>query len=421
MLALPASLHASTKQLLPLDTELRETFLASGQLLSARNLRLLERYYGLTGGTCKTLEELGVIEGITRERVRQIVKASCSRLRHAYIQTEPASVTTLRNILELNGDLIEMSDLEDTFRRFLPDSSYLWEPYLKLLLHAGAAPGIFTLSNDILAQQNARRSFGMALDSLKSALDASGEQLLEDLELAAAPFLHPSDDEMLTHQTRCLASIVGKQTVPALYSARPWKRADYARFVLDNEGAPLHYRDIAKRMEDLMDKSITAAGLNNLLNRSPLFVRVGAGDFGLAVWGTRRYGRFDEVIERFLASGRIAEHITTIKKAVLIQYTVAESTVTAMLSMTRDKFRYFGGGYWGLRSYAPLIDPTLVAHLQELILKSSRPMVAPMAEQYLSALLSHNYVAGEATRVLYVSHVFRRMGRHNPTFVLSEG
>jgi RNA polymerase primary sigma factor len=60
-------------------TESIETALGS---LKEREAKILRLYFGLDGSEAMTLEEIGALLGITRERVRQIKEKALSRLRH---------------------------------------------------------------------------------------------------------------------------------------------------------------------------------------------------------------------------------------------------------------------------------------------------------------------------------------------------
>jgi len=51
--------------------------------LKDRETKILNLYYGLGDRDPMTLEEIGAILGITRERVRQIKERALERLRHA--------------------------------------------------------------------------------------------------------------------------------------------------------------------------------------------------------------------------------------------------------------------------------------------------------------------------------------------------
>jgi RNA polymerase primary sigma factor len=50
--------------------------------LKEREAKILRLYFGLDGKEPMTLEEIGGLLGITRERVRQIKEKALSRLRH---------------------------------------------------------------------------------------------------------------------------------------------------------------------------------------------------------------------------------------------------------------------------------------------------------------------------------------------------
>ena len=52
------------------------------QTLKEREARILRLYFGLEGKEPMTLEEIGGMMGITRERVRQIKEKALARLRH---------------------------------------------------------------------------------------------------------------------------------------------------------------------------------------------------------------------------------------------------------------------------------------------------------------------------------------------------
>jgi RNA polymerase sigma factor (sigma-70 family) len=63
--------------------------------LSAREQKVLEMRFGLSDGTPKTLEEVGMIFNVTRERVRQIETKALKKLRH------PTRARRLKAFLEM--------------------------------------------------------------------------------------------------------------------------------------------------------------------------------------------------------------------------------------------------------------------------------------------------------------------------------
>jgi RNA polymerase primary sigma factor len=57
-------------------------------LLDNRERTIIAQRFGLDGGTPKTLEHIGKIFGVTRERVRQLQSAALGKLRHALSKRE---------------------------------------------------------------------------------------------------------------------------------------------------------------------------------------------------------------------------------------------------------------------------------------------------------------------------------------------
>jgi RNA polymerase sigma factor (sigma-70 family) len=65
-----------------LETTLRADLAAAmNRLLSEREQRFLRAYYGLDTGRPATLEAIGGTEGLTRERVRQVIAGAIAKLR----------------------------------------------------------------------------------------------------------------------------------------------------------------------------------------------------------------------------------------------------------------------------------------------------------------------------------------------------
>ena len=76
------------------DNLLREQLRETLDELGDRESRVLRLRYGLDGGHPQTLEEVGKVFGVTRERVRQIEARAIRKLRH------PARSSQLRDYLD---------------------------------------------------------------------------------------------------------------------------------------------------------------------------------------------------------------------------------------------------------------------------------------------------------------------------------
>ena len=66
------------------EQSLKDEVQAGLSILSPREVEVLSAYYGLNGHKSLTLEEIGDLYCLTRERVRQIKERAIRRLRKAY-------------------------------------------------------------------------------------------------------------------------------------------------------------------------------------------------------------------------------------------------------------------------------------------------------------------------------------------------
>ena len=67
-----------------LDSSLKKEIERTLATLGEREAEILKYYFGLNGYRQHTLEEIGDIFGLTRERVRQIKEKSIKRLKNNY-------------------------------------------------------------------------------------------------------------------------------------------------------------------------------------------------------------------------------------------------------------------------------------------------------------------------------------------------
>ncbi|MDQ4003707.1 MAG: RNA polymerase sigma factor RpoD/SigA [Actinomycetota bacterium] len=79
--------EADTEDLF-LEDALKESVRGLLKILSERERRVVERRYGLDGGKCATLMEIGKEIGVTRERVRQIQSVAFRKLRSHALEAE---------------------------------------------------------------------------------------------------------------------------------------------------------------------------------------------------------------------------------------------------------------------------------------------------------------------------------------------
>ncbi|MCC6199119.1 hypothetical protein IT401_02820 [Candidatus Nomurabacteria bacterium] len=256
----------------------------------------------------KTLEAIGKKYGITRERVRQIENAAISAIRKSdTFKAEHKVFSEVKSLIEAMGGLVHEED-------FL---SYV--------------------SKDKSVQNHIRfyLVLGNTFEKLKED-DHFHPRWTVDTELSDAVHraLHSiyqnlSDKELLTEDD-LVKRFLGELTdVAAQYKneevARRWlnisKRIgknplgewgpsdsqniktrgikDYAFLIMRKHGSPMHFREVAKAIQDTFGKKTHVATTHNELIKDSRFVLVGRGYYALSEWGYKP-GVVREVITEIL-------------------------------------------------------------------------------------------------------------------------
>lgn len=73
---------------------LQEQFKQVLETLSPREAGVIKMRYGLEDGQPKTLDDIGRVYGVTRERIRQIESKTMSKLRHPRVRRPCATSST---------------------------------------------------------------------------------------------------------------------------------------------------------------------------------------------------------------------------------------------------------------------------------------------------------------------------------------
>lgn len=254
-----------------------------------RDRQIIAKRFGFDLAKRQTLEQIGRQFGITRERVRQIEKASLSKLRTAQHPEVSAADSILREIVSSEGGIIPAQQAADR----LGASDLQTQSYVSFL--AALAPGVSIIEeNDHL-----RSAYGLA----ELWDDKSVSQTLQDITqiitlagkpLTAAQIASRLGDD-LTSQTvinlagidKGLASHDGHWGLISWPQVNPKSIRDKTYLVMNKHGRPLHFSDIAGRIKNsnFTRRDVTVQAVHNELIKDSRFVLIGRGIYALAEWG----------------------------------------------------------------------------------------------------------------------------------------
>ncbi|HEY4482655.1 MAG TPA: sigma factor-like helix-turn-helix DNA-binding protein [Candidatus Paceibacterota bacterium] len=305
-------------------------------VLSDRARDIVERRYGLTGteGEGMTLEAIGQIYGITRERVRQIENFATDTIRKSdnYAKAKSA-LLDLEDLMANRGGLVK----EETFLNELSKDKTT-QNHINFLLNIGDS--FVRIKEDDhfhhrwTTDEETSEKVHSALHSLHESL--SYEDLVAEAEMLERFSQHLAKDikeyvspEQAKHwlgiSKHIGANPLGEWGLADSPNIKVRGMRDYAYLVLRNEGKPLHFTEVAKKIEEMFDrKAHVATTHNELIKDSDRFVLVGRGLYALSEWGYTN-GIVREVISSVLKKGPMTKE--ELVKEVLKQRQVKENTI----------------------------------------------------------------------------------------------
>ncbi len=272
--------------------------LVSKHLLSVLPKRaqdVITRRYGLCNDTEKmTLEAIGSIYSITRERVRQIENFAIKTIRNSDAFKEEAPVfEELRKLMvELGGIVPERQFLEHVTE----DKST--QNHVHFFLVIG---DLFVKHKEDEHFQHRwsvdRETTGRVHDALKKLYETlSDEDLIEESKMIDRFLVHLRevnaeyrDEEILKRwlslSKRIARNPLGEWGVAHSPNISARGIRDYAFLVLRRHGSPMHFTEVAKAISEHFDKEAHVATTHNELIKDKRFVLVGRGLYALTEWG----------------------------------------------------------------------------------------------------------------------------------------
>ncbi len=280
-------------------------------VLNARNREVVSRRFGLKSGQKQTLESIGQIYGITRERVRQIEETSLKAIRDS-LQSEFSPkiqpfVSLAHTIIDESGGVMQEQDLFRTFfgnaKNTAANASLVFLMILDNRLKRYQEDEDFNTfwSVDEARQKvffNVVASFIKNLEKRNTPVEES--QVVQLCTEASMYFKEPPAKiaslifAISKDIDRNVFNQVGLTSWPEI---RPRGVRDKSYLVLKRATQPKHFRDITRLINSYkFSKNVAnVQTVHNELIKDKRFVLVGRGMYGLTEWGYAR-GTIKELI-----------------------------------------------------------------------------------------------------------------------------
>jgi hypothetical protein len=364
--------------------------------LNERERDVLTRRFGLNGKEKETLEGIGNVHKLTRERIRQIETAAVKKLRQ--LKRAESYIAGLKRVinqlLEEHGGLMEKEYLLNNLVNFSAGgyrgrdgdththknnldfliSKLLHDHFEEVNSHAYFKPS-FKLKHQLLDHLEALAT--ELLDKIKETKTIfrtdelfSLADNLQSYKNYQDKFTTPNnldisnvlknelfeENSVLVNSHKPLYSLLQaakhiEQNKFGHWGHYDWREIkpktinDKIYLVLKNHGKPMHFVDITNRINEINfdGKKANAATVHNELILDKKYILVGRGLYSLKEWGYQK-GTVAEVIEEILKQADSELTRDEIIDKVMAQRLVKRATIILAL-MNRNKFEKTGGKY----------------------------------------------------------------------------
>lgn len=278
-------------------------------VLPPRAKDVLEKRYGL-GATAETytLEAIGKIYGITRERVRQIENYGIQAIQKSDVYNEfTDTFTELQGALHSLGGVISEQDffdelskdpstrnhiyfilvVGDPFKRIKEDTSYNYRWCVEKKL-----------------SDTVEKALKNIFESLEEDELVSEDEILARLKSELGELEERYRDEKILKRWLAISKQIDRNPLGEWgHAASPNVRAkgirDYAYLAVKRHGSPMHFKEVADAIKSLFNKKAHVATTHNELIKDKRFVLVGRGLYALSEWGYSA-GVVKEVLRQIL-------------------------------------------------------------------------------------------------------------------------
>lgn len=298
-----------------------------------REREIIARRFGLFDRK-ETLEQIGELLGITRERVRQLEKVVIARLKTKAEKNQLPHIQrfqdTLTSVLQPAGGIMRIQDLTD---KTVTESGRLEQARISFLAQLCLGTIVLEDSDNyyhavgLVAIRN-EQQVRMAIDKIIGAIQQIGEPAdigkiaqsagIKDIQQAAA----------LASVSKRLATLNDRWGLIKWPMVNPKNIRDKIYVILKEQGKHMHFNEIADAIKQstFKRKDVTTQAIHNELIKDKRFVLIGRGIYALKEWGYEK-GTVADIISEVLRKAGEPLHRDEIVKRVLKSRYVKETTI----------------------------------------------------------------------------------------------
>lgn len=265
-----------------------------------RDREVLLKRHGILGNKPQTLEQIGQLLGITRERVRQIEKAALVRMR-LEDASNPEFSNSLLAIVDEKGGIVRFSNVAGALvsPEHTPELSFMIRTNPRFVfIDKNDQLDSLVVNNKTYSEEDIRNLHQLLITTTKEiAKPTKFDKIATRID---GPH-KPSSLLELAHASESLAELEDNWGLSHWPEVNPKSIRDKVYLVLKKNGRPMHFSEIAARLDQVKanPKKVTTQAVHNELIKDKRFVLIGRGIYALAEWGYQA-GTVADIIEEIL-------------------------------------------------------------------------------------------------------------------------
>lgn len=308
-----------------------------------REKEIIMRRFGLTGRK-ETLEQIGEMLSITRERVRQLEKAILIRLQIAAEEGEipemaAAEKLLVRNLTEM-GRVARLNALADKVygRETKPSEKtgiYFIATFAKNLTVVEENEKYYPAIG--IAEYGDSPKIRKRVDEIVDIIKKNKKPMTIDELDEKLDYEHPDHIRAIASVSKQLATLNGVWGLTKWPIVNPKNIRDKIYVILDAKKEPMHFSEIAKAIKEsnFKRKNVTVQAIHNELIKDPRFILIGRGIYALDSWGYKK-GTISDIIKTIMIKAGKPLTREEIVKQVLKLRKVKETTILLNLQNKKN-------------------------------------------------------------------------------------
>lgn len=296
-----------------------------------REREIVARRFGLFDRK-ETLEQIGELLGITRERVRQLEKAVVVRLQTTGEKLPNIATIQVLFLKHLSG-MGKAARVSELTAKLTKDNTRVDQSRVAFL--AALCPKLAVVEeNDFyyyavgIKSVHDEEAMKTAINKIIEVVKKLGEPSTIAVIAKQAKIEDPKQAEALASISKQLATLNGRWGLVKWPMVNPKNIRDKIYVILKEKGRHMHFNEIAKTIKesDFKRKNVTTQAIHNELIKDDRFVLIGRGIYALKEWGYKK-GTVADIITEVLKEAGEPLHRDEIVKRVLKSRFVKETTI----------------------------------------------------------------------------------------------